>query len=54
MLLRCFLGFSVGAGAFVIGLSQISSFLARLHLSAEELLLYPRRPCPRRRRHTKC
>ena len=26
-------------------------FLARLHLSAEELLLYPRRrrPCPRRR-----
>ena len=37
-------------------------FLARLHFSAEELLLYPRRqrPCqrrrPRRRRrpHTKC
>ena len=40
------------------------SFLARLHFSAEELLLYPRRqrrrrrPRPRRRRrrrpHTKC
>ena len=31
-------------------------FLARLHFSAEELLLYPRRPCRRRcpRPHTKC
>ena len=37
-------------------------FLARLHFSAEELLLYPRRPCrrrrlrrrPRRRPHAKC
>ena len=34
--------------------------LARLHFSAEELLLYPRRPCPRRRQrrrrrpHSKC
>ena len=26
MLSRCFLDFSVGVGAFVIGLSQISSF----------------------------
>ena len=32
------------------------TFLARLHFSAEELLLYPRRQRPRRRRrpHTKC
>ena len=31
-------------------------FLARLHFSAEELLLYPRRPRQRRRRrpHAKC
>ena len=31
-------------------------FLARLHFSAEELLLYPRRPCRRLRRrpHAKC
>ena len=37
-------------------------FLARLHFSAEELLLYPRlrrrrrrqRPCRRRRPHSKC
>ena len=27
MLSRCFLDFSVGVGAFIIGLSQISSFL---------------------------
>ena len=27
MLPRCFLDFSVGVGAFVIGLSQVSSFL---------------------------
>ena len=26
MLSRCFLDFSVGVGAFVIGLSQVSSF----------------------------
>ena len=29
MLSRCFLDFSVGVGAFVIGLSQISSFSLR-------------------------
>ena len=28
MLSRCFLDFSVGVGAFVIGLSQISSFFS--------------------------
>ena len=28
MLSRCFLGFSVGIGAFVIGLSQIFSFFS--------------------------
>ena len=28
MLLRCFLNFSVGVGAFVIGISQISSFFS--------------------------
>ena len=28
VLLRCFLDFSVGVGAFVIGLSQISSFFS--------------------------
>ena len=28
VLSRCFLGFSVGEGAFVIGLSQISSFFS--------------------------
>ena len=32
MLSRCFLDFSVGVGAFVIGLSQISSFSLRLPL----------------------
>ena len=52
MLSRCFLDFSVGVGAFVIGLSQIYLFLARLHFSAEELLLYPRRRRPRP--HAKC
>ena len=31
LLSRCFLGFSVGVGALVIGLSQISSFFS-LHL----------------------
>ena len=30
MLSRCFLDFSVGEGAFVIGLSQISSLFAYL------------------------
>ena len=30
MLSRCFLDFSVDAGAFVIGLSQISSFFAAM------------------------
>ena len=30
------------------------SFLARLHFSAEELLLYPRCPRRRRRLHAKC
>ena len=30
MLSRCFLDFSVGVGAFVIGLSQISSFSSRM------------------------
>ena len=30
MLARCFLDFSVGVGAFVIGLSQISSFFSNL------------------------
>ena len=36
--------------------SGCTSFLARLHFSAEELLLYPRRPRPhqRRRPHAKC
>ena len=29
--------------------SVMGVVLARLHFSAEELLLYPRRPCPRRR-----
>ena len=29
MLSRCFLDFSVGVGAFVIGLSQISSFFSQ-------------------------
>ena len=29
VLSRCFFNFSVGVGAFVLGLSQISSFLAR-------------------------
>ena len=29
---------------------SILFFLARLHFSAEELLLYPRHPCPRPRR----
>ena len=29
VLFRCFLDFSVGVGAFVIGLSQISFFLVR-------------------------
>ena len=28
MMSRCFLDFSVGVGAFVIGLSQISSFFS--------------------------
>ena len=28
MLSRCFLDFSVGVGAFVIGLSQMSSFFS--------------------------
>ena len=32
--------------------SQFVYFLAPLHFSAEELLLYPRRPCPRQ--HPKC
>ena len=32
----------------------VFSFLARLHFSAEELLLYPRRPRPRQRPHAKC
>ena len=32
MLTRCFLDFSVGVWAFVIGLSQISSFLSSLKL----------------------
>ena len=30
------------------------SFVARLHFSAEELLLYPRRQHQRRRPHAKC
>ena len=30
MLSRCFLDFSVGVGAFVIGLSQISSFFSAI------------------------
>ena len=58
VLLCCPFDIPVGIRAFVIGLSQISSFLARLHFSAEELLLYPRRQCPRQRRrrrpHAKC
>ena len=35
---------------------EVFRFLARLHFSAEELLLYPRRQRPRRRRrpHAKC
>ena len=39
---------------------KFKPFLLRLHFSAEELLLYPRRPCPRRRQrrrrrpHAKC
>ena len=33
---------------------QSLAFLARLHFSAEELLLYPRRQRPRRRPHAKC
>ena len=37
-------------------LRHFSQFLARLHFSAEELLLYPRRRRPRRRPrpHAKC
>ena len=31
-----------------------SVFLARLHFSAEEILLYPRRPRRRPRPHAKC
>ena len=34
------------------GLQNKNLFLARLHFSAEELLLYPRRPRPRP--HAKC
>ena len=42
--------------------SRVKTFLARLHFSAEELLLYPRRQRPRQRRrqrprrrpHAKC
>ena len=32
VLSRCFLNFSVGVGAFVIGLSQISSFISYIHI----------------------
>ena len=43
MLSRCFLDFSVGVGAFVIGLSQMSSFLLEitvLHETTYKLELY--------------
>ena len=39
MLSRCFLDFSVGAGAYVTGLSQISSFFS-LSLKICKLLLF--------------
>ena len=35
MLSRCFLDFSVGVGAFVIGLSQISSLNFSLNLKTK-------------------
>ena len=43
MLSHCFLDFSVGVGAFVIGLSQISSFFT-LHIPAEKLIGKSQRP----------
>ena len=35
---------------WLLEISLLNAFLARLHFSAEELLLYPRRQCP----HAKC
>ena len=50
-----------GVGGYVLNLDKTlnkKTFLARLHFSAEELLLYPRRQRPRqrprRRPHAKC
>ena len=39
MLSRCFLYFSVGVGAFIIGLSQISSFISLNIQTVQPLLL---------------
>ena len=45
--------YSVSVSVLVCRWTQIW-FLARLHFSAEELLLYPRRPRQRQRPHAKC
>ena len=42
MLLRCFLDFSVGVGAFVIGLSQISSLFSLIKIRGQYSLLCKR------------
>ena len=42
MLSRCFLGFSVAVGVFVIGLSQISSFFS-FYLNLEKCIFIPSR-----------
>ena len=39
MLSRCFLDFSVGVGAFVTGLSQISSFFSKSNIKFAYFLL---------------
>ena len=40
MLSRCFLDFSVGVGAFIIGLSQISSFFSYYYLYYTKFNIY--------------